>query len=102
ILEDDPRLRELLHNFNLRVPKDNKTITQAEFNDILKQNALVKKSLSKNLIIPDFEAFCKEVENIFLETRKNESGKVADYIPQLARVNPEQFAISICTVDGQR
>ena len=102
ILGDDPRMRELLYSFNLLTPKNNKTITQVEFNDILKQNALVKKSLSKNLVIPDFESFCKQVEDIFLETSKNKSGKVADYIPQLARVNPEQFAISICTVDGQR
>ncbi len=102
ILEDDPRMRELLHSFTFKVPKDTKTITQAEFNDILKQNALVKKSLSKNLVIPDFESFCKHIEDIFFETRKNKTGKVADYIPQLARVNPEQFAISICTVDGQR
>lgn len=86
----------------LQTPKSGKTITQSEFNDILKQNALVKKSLSKNLVISDFESFCRQIEEIFMETRKNESGKVADYIPQLARVNPEQFAVSICTVDGQR
>ena len=29
------------------------------------------------------------------------SGKVADYIPYLAKVSPSKFAISICTVDGQ-
>lgn len=28
-------------------------------------------------------------------------GHVADYIPALAKVNPNQYAISICTVDGQ-
>jgi glutaminase len=28
-------------------------------------------------------------------------GKVADYIPALARVNPEQFAIAVVTIDGR-
>lgn len=29
-------------------------------------------------------------------------GRVADYIPELAGVNPDQFAISICLPDGQQ
>ena len=28
-------------------------------------------------------------------------GKVADYIPQLAKVRPDYFAISVATVNGQ-
>jgi len=32
---------------------------------------------------------------------ETERGKVADYIPQLAHVDPGQFAISLATVDGQ-
>lgn len=103
ILQDDPRVRELLSSFALQQQiKKSNSISRKEFNDIIQQNALVKKSLSKNLVIPDFESFCKQVEEIYNETRKNETGKVADYIPQLARVDPDQFAITICTVDGQR
>ncbi|NJB72626.1 glutaminase [Saonia flava] len=104
ILLDDPRIQEVLNTFNLRGKEEKifKAITQVDFNEILKQNALIKKSLTENLVIPDFESFCKEVEKMFLETLKNRKGNVADYIPQLARVNPNQFAISICTVDGQR
>ncbi len=103
ILQDDPRLRELLDlpQFRQQINKGNQ-IAKTEFNEILQQNALVKKSLSKNLVIPDFEAFCQKIQDIFLDTQRNKGGKVADYIPQLARVDPEQFAISICTVDGQR
>ena len=29
-------------------------------------------------------------------------GKVADYIPQLARVDPKRFGMAIVTVDGGR
>ena len=35
-----------------------------------------------------------------LSTEKNR-GKVADYIPQLAHVDPNQFGIAVCTPEGQ-
>lgn len=33
--------------------------------------------------------------------QENERGKVADYIPQLAHVDPNQFGISVVLPDGQ-
>jgi len=30
-----------------------------------------------------------------------EAGALADYIPQLARVDPDSFGVAICTIDGQ-
>jgi glutaminase len=34
--------------------------------------------------------------------RADDGGAVADYIPQLKRVDPDKFGIGVCTVDGQR
>ncbi|MAY73107.1 MAG: glutaminase [Halomonas sp.] len=42
------------------------------------------------------------VERLDREARQaGEWGQVAGYIPELACVDPRQFAISVCTVDGQ-
>ncbi len=104
ILQDDPRIQEVLRTFsnqNEDIQKS-KTVSQSFFKEILQQNALIKKSLSRNLVIPDFEKFCDHITEIYHQVNKDTSGKVADYIPQLARVDPDQFAISVCTVDGQR
>ena len=41
----------------------------------------------------NLESFIHEIYN---EIIKNKNGNIASYIPQLAKVNPELFAISIC------
>ncbi len=40
------------------------------------------------------------LEKIHNELKSNKDGKVASYIPQLARVNPDLFGISVCLMDG--
>ncbi len=54
------------------------------------------------LIIPDFGRFSGQIEEIYTKVAALRDGKVADYIPQLARVDEDKFAVSVCTVDGQR
>lgn len=49
-----------------------------------------------------FENSIKEIFEFIYKTVPHTSGKNASYIPALAAVNPDLFAISICTIDGQK
>jgi glutaminase len=48
----------------------------------------------------NIEEFKTNLEEIYNKVSKVNKGKVADYIPQLAEVNCDLFAVSVCTVDG--
>lgn len=101
IHRDDPRIKELRESLDM-LSKDSR-ISQNEFIVQIRPNiVLIEKAITRKLIIPDFESFCGVIENICNATKKNCSGHVADYIPQLKRINPEQFGVSLCTIDGQR
>ena len=63
---------------------------------------LLNRALSCSLAIPDFKEFCAQIKSIYEELRHVKGGKNAQYIPQLARVNPDYWGVSVCTVDGQR
>jgi glutaminase len=48
--------------------------------------------------LPDFDTL---LDDIAAEARKSIGrGKVADYIPALARISPDKFGMAICGVDG--
>ena len=97
----DVRLRETvkgLEPFNLR-----DQLSCQQFCEIIRPNILlVEQALQDRMVIPDFRTFCAEVERIYQKTKENREGKVADYIPQLGRVDPELYGIALCTIDGQR
>jgi glutaminase len=97
-LPDDPRWSKSFEIFDYKDKIDEET-----FNQTLKESSLeLVKMSSDDLIIPEFSDFREEIRNIFEETKKNTEGKVADYIPQLSRVDPDKFGLSLCTIDGQR
>lgn len=98
---DDARLLSMLRALERYV--DDQPISYAEFAGIVRPNILlVEKILQGNTVIPDFPDFCNDIQQIFEETKPNEAGKVANYIPQLGRVDPANFAAALCTIDGQR
>jgi glutaminase len=62
---------------------------------------LIEKALTGGLVIPEFDRFLAELDTIFDAALADTSGTIADYIPQLARVDPERFGAAVCTIDGQ-
>lgn len=98
IYANDPRLSGVREAFD----QVEGNLDKAHFFDIASQSALLRNGLTGQLVIPDFESFSEFVEGIYDEVKTIKRGKVADYIPQLARVNPDLFAVSVCTIDGQQ
>ncbi len=103
----DPRLKPI-HDLVLEIeeyhegdPK-NKKIDLKTFRSLLSQSTLLRNILLGNLCVPDFSNFASAIQDIYQQTKTITHGEVADYIPQLARVNPEFYGVSICTIDGQR
>ena len=49
-----------------------------------------------------YHTFFENIKKIYHSLKKTNGGKNADYIPELAKVNPHLYAISICTIDGEQ
>lgn len=82
---------------------DSENLDNATFTRLLSKNSsLFERAMKGALIVPQFDDFTREVRSIFQSVAPLAAGEVADYIPQLARVSPDKFAVSICTIDGQR
>lgn len=47
-------------------------------------------------------SFTSHIDELYESAKKQSGGKVADYIPQLAKFSPDLWGVSVCTVDGQR
>ncbi len=101
ILKDDPRIKEAVDA--LGKFSDTQKISRQQFRSIVSHNmTIIERAMRGDLVIPDFKNFCTQIKKIYTATKKITDGKVANYIPQLSKVDPKKFAISVCTVDGQR
>ena len=102
----DPRLKETvsaIREYELRYRSEPRDLTFDEFIRVVSPNAVFIESMLKgNAVIPEFDRFSGDIEKIFEKVSLNEDGEVASYIPQLANVDPGQFGMSLCTIDGQR
>jgi glutaminase len=98
---DDPRIAEALAG--LSRAGGSRQISFAQFRTLAQHNSsLIRRAVENNLAVPDFAALSADVTRMYEELLPLTSGSVADYIPQLKRVDPDQLAIAVCTVDGQR
>eukprot|EP01084_Bolivina_argentea_P227687 384565_1 len=98
ILSSDPRLCEL-H----RVMDNVDAITKSDLMQIIPKNIeMFRKLFSQKLAIPQFSQFKSRITDIYQQVKQNYNGKVADYIPQIAKANPDHFGVSICSIDGQQ
>lgn len=99
ILEDDPRIAEL----KSALQSSPSSLDREAFNEcISKSISTAEKAFGSNNVIADFENFSQGIKEIYDACEENKDGKMADYITQLSKQNPDHFAVSVCTVDGQR
>ncbi len=97
---DDVRLAESMQR--LAEYRDDAVLSTDEMVQVMRPNvSLIERALRGNLVIPDFPGFCDEILEIYEETRNIGGGKVADYIPQLARVPAKHYGVSVCTQIGR-
>ena len=99
---DDPRIQDALASTRT---KDGEWhgLTLERFVAICQRDrSLIARAVRGDLVIPDFATFTAELREMYRSLLADDRGAVPDYIPQLKQVDPDQFAIAICTVDGQR
>ncbi|RXG72700.1 Glutaminase kidney isoform, mitochondrial [Armadillidium vulgare] len=110
--KNDPRLQEMNNNLlevhsHIETPQS-VSISSLRLNfdtykKVIRDNiVLISRALRHKFVIPEWEDFCEQIEEFYDYCKEFEGGKVASYIPQLARFNPNHWGVSVCTSDGQR
>ncbi|KAG1973685.1 glutaminase liver isoform, mitochondrial [Pimephales promelas] len=105
LMTSDPRLRDCMRQIHQAV-QDSVGMTMMDqelFRKCVGSNiVLLTQAFQRKFIIPDFEAFTSLINHLYYNVQAQQGGKVANYIPQLAKFSPHLWGVSLCTVDGQR
>jgi len=103
ILQDDPRIAEFLKKIKQYQSKQQCQLDKKNFIDCISENiSIIESTFTESNVIPNFPEFSSDLLTIYKECKANNLGKMADYIPQLAKQNPDHFGLSVCTISGQR
>ncbi|XP_048449222.1 glutaminase kidney isoform, mitochondrial-like, partial [Rhincodon typus] len=100
----DPRLKECMDMLrtNVQAASDGVMLDKELFKKCVGSNiVLLTQAFRRKFVIPDFEIFASHIDGLHESAKKMSGGKVADYIPQLAKFSPDLWGVSLCTVDGQ-
>ena len=98
----DIRLKEFRSNLKALGRTDG-LLSQSEFKSVVEPNiVLINRALRGDFVIPDWQKFVNKLEEFYWKCKVNKGGRVADYIPQLAKYNPDYWAVGMCSIDGQR
>lgn len=57
--------------------------------------------VNKSPVAPDYARLEQIIKEAYLKFLEDSTGAPADYIPELAKVNPNLFGICVVTIDGQ-
>uniref|UniRef100_A0A4W5RD75 glutaminase n=1 Tax=Hucho hucho TaxID=62062 RepID=A0A4W5RD75_9TELE len=101
----DPRLKECMDTLKvtLKNTSDGVMLDRHLFKKCVQSNiVLLTQAFRKKFVIPDFQSFSSHIDELYESAKNLTEGQVADYIPQLAKFSPDLWAVSLCTVDGQR
>ncbi|XP_035488594.2 glutaminase 2b [Scophthalmus maximus] len=101
----DPRLKGCMENIRQAVKESagEAMMDRDLFHRCVGGNiVLLIQAFRNKFIIPEFDVFAHKINEIYNRVQHQTDGKVADYIPQLAKFSPELWGVSLCTVDGQR
>uniref|UniRef100_A0A665W5R5 glutaminase n=1 Tax=Echeneis naucrates TaxID=173247 RepID=A0A665W5R5_ECHNA len=101
----DPRLKDCMETLKetLKKTSDGVTLDRHLFKRCVQSSiVLLTQAFRKKFVIPDFQSFTSHIDELYENAKNLSGGQVADYIPQLAKFSPDLWAVSLCTVDGQR